>query len=344
MPNPLVSIIEDDARRIVAAVDMKTLACKNILLTGASGLLGINFLACFKEAVRQKYAPFSVTATVFSKPSALFKDFSDFKGAFIMQGDLTDLNFINKLKKFDYIIHAAGYGQPGKFMEDQIKTIKLNTSVTLELFNHLVGDGCFLFISTAEVYSGLDACPYKESHIGTTNPTHPRSCYIEAKRCGEAICNAYRARGVYAYSARVALAYGPGTKPFDRRVLNSFIERGLTQKRIILQDAGLAKRTYCYISDTIEILFNILLHGSQPVYNVGGIYRTTIADLARQIGNYIGVPVEFPKNTKGMKDAPDDVCLDMGLVEKEFNKRNYIALREGLLKTIEWQKALYSSK
>ena len=66
-----------------------------------------------------------------------------------------------------------------------------------------------------------------ESDIGTTTPLHPRASYIEGKRGGETICNAYRSQGVRAVSARLALAYGPGTRKGDKRAMNSFIEKAL---------------------------------------------------------------------------------------------------------------------
>lgn len=342
MANLLVSIIEEDAQKVVAAARLQNLANKSILLTGASGLLGIYFLASLREMTRQGYAPQSVTAVVHSKLIAPFECFSDFKGIQIVRGDLTDLNFINRLGKFDYIIHAAGYGQPGRFMEDQIKTLKLNTTVTLALFDCLAVQGRFLFLSSAEVYSGLPHPPYTENQIGTTNTTHVRSCYIEGKRCGEAICNAYRARGIKVSSARLALAYGPGTKPADHRVINIFIERGITQGEIALQDAGIAKRTYCYVSDAVEILWHILLRGTEPIYNVGGFSRITISELASQVGRYLRVPVKFPENTQELGGAPEDVFLDMSLVQREFKKNQYVSFEEGLSRTIEWQKALYS--
>ena len=342
MVNPLVSIIEKDAKKLVAAASLQALAGKSILLTGATGLLGIYFLASLRELSSQGYAPKFVCAIVHSEIVAPFSSFLAFEGAKAVQGDLTDLKFVNGLGKFDYIIHAAGYGQPGRFMEDQVKTLQLNTSTTLALFNCLATEGHFLFLSTSEVYSGLPNPPYRENQIGTTNTTHPRSCYIEAKRCGEAICNAYRARGVNANSARLALAYGPGTKPADRRVINSFIERGAIQGKITLQDMGTAKRTYCYVSDAVEILWHILLRGTAPIYNVGGLSRTTIADLANNVGDYMKVPVEFPKDAQELGGAPEDVYLDMSLVQKEFNKTQYVSFNEGLSQTIEWQKALYS--
>jgi nucleoside-diphosphate-sugar epimerase len=148
-------------------------------------------------------------------------------------------------------------------------------------------------------------------------------------------------RSVGASSARLSLAYGPGTKPGDRRVLNAFIERGLTQGKITLQDMGNAKRTYCYVSDAVEILWHILLRGTRPIYNVAGNSRTTIAELARKIGAKLGVPVEFPADSKELGGAPEDVCLDMSLAEADFQKAKYISLDEGLGRTIEWQKLLY---
>ncbi|MDD2541614.1 MAG: NAD-dependent epimerase/dehydratase family protein [Desulfuromonadaceae bacterium] len=342
MDNRLISIIEDDANRILADAPLDGVAGKSVLLTGASGLIGTYILATLREFSRRNPIPICVTALVQSEPTNSFKAFLDFEGAKIIIGDITNTCFVQKLNKFDFIIHAAGYGQPGRFMEDPVKTININTSVTMALFEKLNISGRFLFLSSSEIYSGLPAPPYQETQIGVTNTTHPRSCYIEGKRCGEAICNAFRNRGVNASSARVSLAYGPGTKPHDCRVLNKFIERGITQNKITLQDSGSAKRTYCYVSDTVEILFHILLRGKEPIYNVGGFSRTTIAELAQKVGAYLGKPVQFPDISQELGGAPDDVFLDMSLVERDFKKIKYMPFDKGLEQTIEWQKALYS--
>lgn len=342
MDNRLITIIEDDARKIVSNIDLSELAGKSILVTGASGLIGTYILATLRDFSRNHQNPPRVTALIHSEPSEQFKNLLEFRGAKIIRGDLSDPSFIPTLEMFDYIIHAAGYGQPGRFMEDQVKTISLNTMSTLALFKKLNPSGHFLFLSTSEVYSGLPDPPYTENQIGTTNTTHPRSCYIEAKRCGEAICNAYRASGIKANSARVALAYGPGTKPGDHRVINSFIERGLRHKSITLQDMGTAQRTYCYITDTVEILFHILLRGVEPIYNVGGNSRISIAELAESIAAYLGVRTQFPTDSLEVAGAPVDVYLDMSRVENEFNKVTYVPFEKGLAQTIEWQKALYN--
>ncbi len=337
----LYQIINEDAEKIIDKLDLSDLHEKTILITGASGLVGTYILASLKAFADRHPGRIKTIAVMQSAASSILQNFLDYEGAEVCNGDLTDYKFCQSLPLADYIIHAAGYGQPGMFMADQVKTITLNTFSTLELFKKLKPGGKFLFISTSEVYSGLPNPPYKEDQIGTTNTTHPRSCYIEAKRCGEAICNAYRAKGVDAKSARLCLAYGPGTKRGDKRVLNSFIEKAINGK-IEMMDRGEAKRTYCYIADAVEIMLNILFHGKEPIYNVGGLSKTTIAELAEKIGKQMDAPVIFPENsTLTMAGAPDDVFLNMNKVENEFSKIEYISFDEGLKKTIEWQKELY---
>lgn len=341
MINAKLSIVEQDARRTIDAVDFTKLKGRRILITGASGLIGTHLIACLRELQHSDNALQCVTAVVHSENNTVTEALMNFKGARLVRGDLTEHQFVRGLGKFEYIIHAAGYGQPGRFLENQVKTLKLNTSTTLDLFDALEDGGRFLFVSTSEVYSGLENPPYSEEQIGATNTTHPRSCYIEAKRCGEAICNAFRTRGVHASSARLALAYGPGTKRHDHRVINSFIERGITSGKIALQDMGAANRTYCYVSDAIEILWQIALHGNEPIYNVGGFSKTTIANLARTIGDYLGVPVEFPRSQREMGGSPSDVELDMRLVRTEFGKTDYVPFPDGIARTIAWQQELY---
>lgn len=337
-------ILREDAVYINKKVDLSGLCGKKILVTGASGLIGINLLMSLKEfSSKKSKKDVPVIIAIFNREVPdYFKEIINFENLQIQKGDITDIYFVNSLENVDYIIHAAGYGQPGKFLQDKIKTIAINTTATMSLLKKLNSDGKFLFISTSEIYSGLSDTPFKESQVGTTNTTHPRSCYIESKRCGETICHTYYEMGKKVKSARLSLAYGPGTKAGDTRVLNSFIEKGLIGK-IEMMDQGKAKRTYCYVRDAVEIMWNILLFGRNPIYNVGGFSVTTIASLAKKIGKSLNAKVIMPKKDQKITGAPSNVRLDMSEVSKEFkkDKKDYVSLDEGLKNTIEWQKELY---
>lgn len=320
-------------------IDMMELNNKTIMITGASGLLGANFLAsllCLK-AIYNFYLDFDfrVIGVVNSEQEDWYRELVSIGGFEIQQGDLGDINFVNSLPNADYIIHGATYSSPQKFTQDALKTIFLNTTVTDELIKKLNSDGKFLFISSSEVYSGNPESKYVETDIGTTSPLHHRACYIEGKRCGEAICKIHKENGKNIKVARLCLAYGIGIKQDDSRVLNDFISKGLDGE-IRLRDDGSANRTYIYVSNAIEIMFKILFHGKDFIYNVGGKSETTIRGLASLIAQKLNTTVKYPNNNHTLVGSPDLVNLDMSKVENEFGDMDFLDLSLGLDATIKW--------
>ena len=331
-----MSIILNDIDRIISNTDLEFLTGKNVLVTGASGLVGSYFVQTLQALNENGNGPSRVYV---SSKTGLFQ-FNINPTVQVLIGDLTDRFFIERLPNFDVIIHAACYAQPNKFLNDPIETLTLNTTSTIELIKKVKYGGKFLFISSSEVYSGLKSPPFSESQIGTTNTNHFRSPYIEGKRTGETIVSATKNQGrIDAKSIRLSLAYGPGTKINDARAINSFIAQAITSSRITLKDAGNAMRTYCYISDAIEMSFGILSSGPDDVYNVGGNSRITILELANLIASSTNSYIEFAKDkNSGVKGAPDDVWLDMSRTLSLVKKSEFVSLDYGIENTINWQK------
>ena len=335
----MYSIIENDSLETISHIDFIKLKNKSILITGASGLIGIHLVSCLKQI--QKQYNINIYCWIKSELDINAKEF--FKTCNIINGDITDSSIIKNLHEFDFIIHAAGYAQPSKFLKDKITTIELNTSSTIKLLNKLKKDGTFLFISTSELYSGLAVEGITENLIGNTNTNHPRACYIESKRAGEAICYAYKELGHDIKIARVSSAYGPGTRINDKRVLNSLIEKALLEDTITLIDDGSARRIFCYITDVVEMLFNIMLNSKDDVYNVCGIHEFSILELANKIGYLLNKPVSVPKNNSiGAIGNPKAMNISNIKYMNEFSSPplKFIDFEQGLIKTIEWQKIL----
>ncbi len=309
-----------------------------VLVTGASGLIGLNFIAALLRIKSLGYN-LSIDAIMGTKRDALAGSLRE-QGVLVRHIDLSDINMPIMQEKYDVILHAASYGQPGKFMSNKLATINLNSTALVKLSSQLEPGGRILSISTSELYSGNTKLVHVEDEIGTTTPQHARACYIEAKRVGETICEILNEHGYKAYSARLALGYGPGVWLDDQRVLNQFILKALVNNKINLLDGGDAIRTYGFVSDIVEMLLNIILFGNSTLYNVGGKSVTTIKDLAITIADMIGVKVSFGESDGGLKDAPKSVELDLSRYEIEFNKTSYVPLRDGLLSTIDWYKYL----
>lgn len=329
-----MNIIEKEAKEIVSKIDFEQLRDKKVLITGASGLVGIYLTACLKEI--QKEYNIKIYPMFRHKLDWVYREI--FRDTYPIIEDITETEWVSS---YDVIIHAAGYGQPSKFMDDKVKTIELNTIATRKLLDCLKPNGKFLFISTSELYSGNDSENITENEIGTTNTNHPRSCYIEGKRCGEAICYAYKEKGYDVKIARLSLLYGAGTKPNDQRVLNQLIEKGLTKDKIELMDSGRAIRTYLYIKDGVEMMWNILLHGKEIVYNVGGKSETSIFNLAKLIGSKLNKPFEIPNLINADLSSPKVVNISIDKYLNEFKKNDFVTLEEGITNTIKWQKKLY---
>ena len=335
-------VIARDAAQICERVNLKTLEGKTILITGASGLLGTYFLATLAH-LKQSGVRVKAIAQVRSEPAPHTAEIIQRSGFQLAQVNVAAHAECSSLPQADVIIHSAGYAQPLVFMANPAATYQINTTATITLLQKLKPGGSFLFLSSTEVYSGITNKLVTEADIGTTNPAHPRACYIEGKRGGETICHAFRNQGIHATAARLAMTYGPGTRKGDKRAMNSFIEKSLCQGKIELMDAGKAIRTYCYVSDAVELMWQAALHGTQPVYNIGGHSTLTIGELAKLIGQLVGVPVSFPAQSAEVAGASEELRMDLTRPETEFKKTSYVSLEDGLRATIEWQRQLYRS-
>lgn len=334
------SVIYDDCREIINNVNLNKLTGKTMLITGATGLIGTYLLYSLKEFIDQGNYIKGIYIIVHSDLPEHLKELVSCRWINILFGDLTDDSFLAELPYTDYIIHAAGYGQPAKFVINQDKTLKLNTYVLFRLFDRLNENGKLLFVSSSGIYNGLNKDMFDETDVGTTNTLHPRACYIEGKRCGEAICNAYRVKGINATSVRLSYSYGPGVREDDERALYSFIKKGF-KKKINLLDDGSAQRIYCYITDVIEVIWKILLQGQEPIYNLGGIDSITIKELAEMIAKKLEAEVVFPEKVNGVAGNAAIERLNIDKIRTEFNKKEFVNIDEGLKRTIQWMQDNY---
>lgn len=327
-------IFFQDANYLLNRITLPNLDNARILVTGSTGLIGSNILNYFNQLLVSEKHIFDVDAlSVYPRVNT-----SEFHSRIHFQsGDLSMGIEKFNLQKYSYIIHAATYGQPGKFVAKSLDTLSLNGPVVIELTKLLEDDGTFLFLSTSEIYSGSPINPNSELDLGSVPIESARSAYVYGKVFGEVsllqLREKYRIR-----IGRIALSYGPGTKLSDSRVLNQLIQRGSVDHKIELADAGEAIRTYCYVRDTVEMLLNIMFWGQSEIYNVGGISKVTIRELGEEISSIMKIPFSFPSESKNHLDAPKQVELDISKYRSEFVEMEFMPLREGLRRTIEWQR------
>jgi UDP-glucuronate decarboxylase len=335
-------IVLEDVERIKSRIDLSSLNKKRVLITGGSGLIGHYLLNLLVNLVESDGLQIEIDSI--SKRIPPTHSVSNSSLVNSLQVDLGKEFKLDIRRKYDFIIHAAGYGQPQKFLTDEISTLSINGASTISLSKYLEEGGTFLFLSTSEVYLGSINFPNTEADFGHIGPDHQRAPYVIGKSYGETVMSSLRRTGVDAKIARVALAYGPGTARDDSRVLNEFVRRGILEKKISLMDQGKAIRTYCYVADTVEMLMNIALYGKSMIYNVGGISRVTVLELAEMVGETLGVKVTTSLKESFLTSAPQEVSLDMTKYTQEFGAVDFQSLQKGLEHTINWQREILYSE
>ena len=338
--------IVDECRNLFSNVEVERLQNKNILVTGANGLIG-GFLADFFNFlnVEQGYN-INLYLTSYSPAEKLSRipHLVGNKNVTYFSWDCAQKVDHNKLPdNIDYVFFCSGYGQPSKFLKNNIKTMLINIVGLESILDYMNshGGGNLLFLSTSEIYGNApdDMLPTPEEYGGLYELNSNRAAYKESKKVGEVICKEYnKTSHIDAKIARIALTYGPGALISDNRVLQEFIFKASNEGQISMLDEGSSIRNYLYITDSVEILLNIVLNGKEIVYNVGGDNEpVSIYELASIIADKFNVEVikGCTKNTTN-KSAPKNVGLSMTKYRTEFNKNQNIGLNLGIQKTIEW--------
>lgn len=310
---------------------------KTILITGCTGLIGANLMA-FLDYLSEKYdLRLSIIGGSLSKKPSWMSYSPRIQ---YIQEDLSVGQSKTLSQHFDYLIHAATYAQPKKILANSKQTVALNIHTLFNILEQSKKNNArVLYISSSEIYGETNnKKPVLESYFGSVNTLSDRAIYAESKRLAESICYQYYLT-LSIIIARVLLSYGPGIKYDDKRVYSEFIRQAQTTGKITMADAGRAKRTFCFITDTIEMLINCMLSGKELVYNIAGQYSTTIAELAQKIAHLNNAQfMGYTNNSQEISGTPMNSIISNSRYCEEFQKKTFVGFSEGLQATSSWFK------
>jgi dTDP-glucose 4,6-dehydratase len=211
--------------------------------------------------------------------------------------------------QLDYILHLASPASPKDYDRFPIETLMAGSVGTREALELARSRGSvFLLASSSEVYGDPEVSPQTESYWGNVNPIGPRSVYDEAKRFGEALTMAYQRQ--YALQTRIARifnTYGERMRVNDGRVLPNFMVQVLRDEPVTIYGNGKQTRSFCYVEDTVDGLYRLLLSDvTQPV-NIGNPEEVTILEFANELLEltssrspikFVSLPTDDPQRRK----------------------------------------------
>lgn len=314
------------------------LSCCNILVTGATGLIG----GCLVEVLMMNpQKDYCVYASGRSKKRALarFKGFANDDSFHFIQYDV--LEPLDCDVQFDYIIHAASNASPNLFAQKPVEVMKSNIYGVVNLMEYGLQHGMkrFLYVSSGEIYGEGDGREFTEEYSGYVNCAIPRACYPSSKRAAETLCVSYSAEfGADVVIARPCHIYGPHFTEQDNRVYAQFIRNVIHGEDIVMKSTGEQFRSWCYVVDCVSALLHILLKGEcGKAYNIAdsrsNISIKQLAEIISSIGDrkvVLDIPGEEEK--KGYNVVKKSIFSTTKLESLGWITKNNI--KKGLENTI----------
>ena len=320
------------------------LSGKNILITGATGLIGTMLVDVLMNKNFEDNLNVKIYAAGRNEKIAESR-FSDY---------LADKNFnfvkmnvnepINLNFSVDFIIHAASNTHPMLYSSDPINTMLSNIIGTQNLLECGVKAKIqrMLFLSSVEIYgSALNAEDnFDEEYCGYINCNTLRAGYPESKRAGESLCQAYISQhDMDIVIARPCRIYGATMRLDDSKAMSEFIMNGVRKENIVLKSEGLPKFSYCYVTDCVSGIFYCLLSGKcGEAYNIADSSKIlSLREIAEYIAEIAGKKVifELPTDTqrKGFSKSVRAVLTNEKLRDLGWTPKDDI--KSGVKKTIE---------
>ncbi|MBH46624.1 MAG: NAD-dependent dehydratase [Halobacteriovorax sp.] len=315
----------------------QTLEGKTILIAGAAGFVP-STIAEFYLNLGAKVVGLDNFITGSKSNIELLSKYKNF--------EFTECNIYEGLPnfkdlKFDYILSLASPASPIDFSEIPLEIMRVNSEGTLKLLE-LARDqkARFLEASTSEVYGDPEIHPQVEEYVGCVNPIGPRSCYDESKRFAEAMTMSFHRRyNVDTRIIRIFNTYGPRMRPNDGRVIPNFINQAMAGEDITVYGDGSQTRSFCYVTDLVDAIHNVLFSEIHTPFNCGNPDEYTIKKCAEEIIKVLGssskiIYMPLPE------DDPKKRRPNLNKLQSISDYKPKVSFEEGIKRTAEYFKSL----
>jgi len=302
------------------------------VVTGAAGFLGSHLT---DRLLAERHRVIAIDNLITGNPANIGHLAGNENYRFIRH-NVSDFIFLPE-ERIDYVFHFASPASPIDYLELPIPTLKvgaLGTHNALGLAKAKMAS--FILASTSETYGDPLVHPQKEDYWGNVNPIGPRGVYDEAKRFAEAMTMAYhRYHNIDTKIVRIFNTYGPRMRLRDGRVVPAFIGQALAGRPLTVFGDGSQTRSFCYVSDLIDGIFELAMSDFHEPVNLGNPREMTIKQFADEIIRITGT--ESTIEYKPLReDDPKVRQPDISRAKKVLGWEPGVSFEEGIIRTIQY--------
>lgn len=337
------SFVQEDLARVVTKIDISQLGNSRVMITGASGFMGIWLTELILYLAKEQNFKVKLLLVANDFASArkeaphLYESNEDVK---IIQDDVRTLYEVPA--DVNWIVHAAASPDLRIHNSQPIhasRTIAQGTLNMLECASRLPMLKGFLNVSSGYVYGyHSDADLISERDFDGFDPSSFSAAYIEAKRYAESLCAIFRNQyRLPIFNVRPFSFVGP-YQPVDAPwAVNNFIANVVSKQPIHIQGDGTAVRSYMYGADMAWWLLKMLLSGEPGFnYNLGSPEGISLGSLAEKIRLLGSSEVTINRGKPLLHGKKSFFVPSVSRVQNDLGLSIRFGLDEALSRTIRW--------
>jgi UDP-glucose 4-epimerase len=302
-----------------------------VLVTGGGGFIGSHLVADLVDRgchvrVLDNFA------------SGWRSNLSEFDGEVeLIEGDIRSHELVEKaVSGCEVVFHQAALPSVPRSIQDPLTSNATNVIGTLNvlLASRDRDVRRVVCASSSSVYGAASGKAAKQEDQATV----PISPYATAKLAGEHYARSFH--GVYGLDA-VALRYfnvfGPRQDPRSQyaAVIPTFITELMAGRSPVVFGDGEQSRDFTYVANVVQanLLAMDATAAGGKVYNVACGEQVTVNCLVRELCDLLGVEIE-PVYAPRRPGEVEHSLADLSLARDELGYEPFVALREGLERTI----------
>jgi dTDP-glucose 4,6-dehydratase len=323
---------------------------KTLLVTGAAGFIGANFIH-YWLAAHPEHKLIAYDALTYAGNLQNLTGLKNQKNFSFVHGDILDQALVENLLKnenIDTLVHFAAESHVDRSIHGPDSFIKTNIEGTHSLLKaaklvwldkHVVQHR-FHHVSTDEVYGSLDKDepPFDENHQYA-----PNSPYAASKASSDHIVRAYHETfGLNITTSNCSNNYGP--YQFPEKLIPLIIANCVDGKALPIYGDGKQIRDWLYVDDHNQGIDKIIHNGtSGEVYNIGGNNEWTNIDIVNLVCKIMDshLPQGAP-HSKLITYVDDRLghdrryAINATKINESLNYTPLETFETGIVKTVEW--------
>ena len=337
---------------------------RNILVTGAAGFIGSNFVQYFTS----KYPDYNIIVLDKLTYAGNIHNLDPVKDKIkFIQGDICDRSLVEKIFKEEEIngvIHFAAESHVDNSIKTPFiftETNVLGTHVLLDTAKNIWGEGSenkFVHISTDEVFGTLEQIPEDLAEKITKDQVKtilemseedrhkyyfyenrqiaPNSPYSASKAGSDMIARAY----FETFKMNVNITncsnnYGP--YQHKEKLIPNTIKLALEDKKVPVYGTGANVRDWLYVLDhckAIDMVFHNAKAGER--YCIGGHNEMHNIDIVKLILNHLGKTEDLIEFVTDRKGHDLRYAIDPTKIGNDLGWKPETRFSEGIIQTIDW--------